>query len=92
MNSFFHRVTVMLACTQNGDKLKPYVIFPGTAPSELNDTDDPRTVWRQLNDSQEAGRITNRIVLGVNSKAWMTTRDYYRYLFIHCYFKYQLTS
>jgi len=36
----------MLACTQNGDKLKPYVIFPGTAPSELNDTDDPRTVWR----------------------------------------------
>jgi hypothetical protein len=79
------RLTVMLGCTAAGEKLKPYLIFPGVAPKSFKRQDnDPNTVWGGLVASQEAGNISNKLALGVKITAWMNTVDYNRWI-NNCY-------
>ena len=70
---------MVLCNSADGQKCKAYVIFEGTAPWLLKNTNDKRTVYQQLKALEAEGKIPHNIVWGVNEHGWMKTIDMIRF-------------
>ena len=74
------RCTVMLGITAAGGKMKPYIIFKGKAPANFAKKPRSNSIWAKVCQLIDEGKISKKVVVGVNEKAWMTTRDYNRWI------------